>query len=82
MMKRGSDRSVQTIGGISCGVLPIPHNLTAALKTVPLPVRLELWHNQGVQLCQHGGDLSRSFVFWEARHQPLRSVRTILAGRS
>jgi len=59
-----------------------PHNLTAVLKTTPMPVRLELRHDQGLQLCQHGGDLSRSFVFWEARHQPLRRVGAIFAGRS
>jgi hypothetical protein len=36
----------------------------------------------GGRLCQHGADHSRSFVYWEARHQLLRKVRTIFFQRS
>jgi len=54
----------------------------AALKTVVMLVpagaadapssSLGFWrmrHDQGVRLCQHGADHSRSFACWEARHQ-------------
>ena len=62
--------------------LNFPQCYLRALKTVPMPVNIRPAARSGVRLCHYGADHSRSFAYWEARHQLLPEVRTIFSERS